>query len=403
MRREKPFPLKGYTVLIDFLKNAWTNGWLDEYSNDHFLIRAIENRLGTFVGKELLINNDINQFGLIKKNGDIKIDDFSLNFCINFSGRMQLLANRFGEENIKNFITNQMSAGKQHYKENAFFEALSEVSILSFYSGRYEWSHAIYEPSLITGVNNRNPEARYIGSINCRADCKNLEKTVTISIEVKSPEFPHNYHENEKIVIPTVLLTDSGRKEVKSFCKEHNIVYMDPRVLKLRDFINSAASKFTIPKTDEFNLLYINWSYRDFPSNSFLEAWSLLTNELNGILTHPEFAESIGIIPDALQKITAVIVYTESLEGLMFSNFTHVWQRNGAGTKFRMWVIDEKLRNAEWRNETNILFYITGMNPSEALTQMVMIDGKSKTTVEMIETDILSFELARLIKKNAKR
>ncbi len=406
MRREKPFPIKEYSILTGFLKKAWINGWLDDYSDDHFLIKAIENRLTNFVGMELLIKNDNNQYGFIKNNGDVNINGFSQTFCINFSGRMQLLANSFGEENIKNFVTGQMSAGKSHYKENAFFEALSEVSILSFYSARYDWSHTIYEPSLINGASNKNPEARYIGSINCKVDRGNgreSKRKVIINIEVKSPEFPQDYHKNEKIVIPTILLTDTGREEVKKFCIERNIVYMDPRVLKLRDFINSAASKFTVPMNDEFNLLYINWSYRDFPSNSFLEAWSLLTNEINGALIHPEYAESIGILPDALQKITAIIVYTESLEGLMFSNFTHVWQCNGAGPKFRMWVIDDKLRNAEWTDKSNVLFRITGMNPSQGLTQMAMIDGKSKTAEAKVETEILSFELTRLIKKNAKR
>lgn len=81
-----------------------------------------------------------------------------------------------------------------------------------------------------------------------------LEKTVTINIEVKSPEFPYDRHENERIVIPTVLLTDSGREKVKEFCKDKGIKYLDPRVKKLKDFINSAADKFRIPRECEFIL-----------------------------------------------------------------------------------------------------------------------------------------------------
>lgn len=403
MRREKIFPLEEFIELCGFLHKAWTNGWLDEYSDDHFLIKAIENRLITFVGKEQLIENDINQQGIINSDGSINTTAFSLNFCINFSRHMQFLAQIFGEESIKSFITSQMSAGKQHYKEDTFFEALSEVSILSFYAARCKWKQVIYEPPVIVGDNKKNPEARFIGSLYCRVNGKNqleTEKTVTINIEVKSPEFPHNINEKEKIAIPTILLTDDGRKEIKKFCKERGLLYMDPRVLKLRDFINSAASKFTIPQDDEFNLLYINWSYRDFPSNSFLEAGALLTNEINGVLTHPEFAADIGIVPEAFEKITAVIVYTESLEGLMFSDFRHVWQRNGAGPRFHMWVIDEKLRNAEWMDESNILFYITGMNPSKELTQMVMLDCKTERNVE---TTMLGVDLMKLIQKNAKR
>ena len=74
----------------------------------------------------------------------------------------------------------------------------------------------------------------------------------------------------------------------------------------LVEFINSATKKFNYPKKNEYNLLYINWSYSDFPSNSFLEAWSLLTNKYNGLLTHPEIGTTLPIKepvnPDAYKK-----------------------------------------------------------------------------------------------------
>lgn len=412
MRSETPFPIIGEEKieLCSFLYNAWTSGWLDEYSDEHFLIKAIENRLTTFVGKEQLIENNISYQAITKDGTYIDstgaIFDFNFSFCINFSKHMQFLANKFGMENIKSFLTNQMSAGKKKYKEDAFFEALSEVSILSFYASRFDWTQTIYEPPVVAGINSKNPEARFIGDIYCRINEKDKtdsKRTVTINIEVKSPEFPHDNHANEKIVIPTILLTDYGRKTVKRFCEENSVTYMDPRVLKLRDFINSAASKFGFPKDGEFNLLYINWSYRDFPSNSFLEPWSLLTNEINGILTHPEMGKSIGIVEEAYSKISAIVVYTESLEGLMFSDFSYVWQRSGAGPKFRMWVLDRKLRKMEWEDESNVLFYITGMNPSEQLTQRLMLDYKSKTLEEMTEGARFSIELAKLINKNVQK
>ena len=147
------------------------------------------------------------------------------------------------------------------------------------------------------------------------------KKDVVINIEVKCPKFPSIEQREGKIAIPTVLLSDEGRKQVPVFCEERGITYISPRVMKLKDFLNSAASKFSIPQEDEYNLLYVNWSYCDFPSNSFLEAWSLLTNSINGILTHPEAAHSLGVSSDVFEKITAVIVYTEALEGLMFLDF----------------------------------------------------------------------------------
>lgn len=34
--------------LAGALKKAWTAGWLDEFSDDHFLIKAIEERLSEY-------------------------------------------------------------------------------------------------------------------------------------------------------------------------------------------------------------------------------------------------------------------------------------------------------------------------------------------------------------------
>lgn len=135
MRSNTKFPIEDDMGLCDFLRNAWRDGWLDEYSADHFLIKAIENRLTTFVGKEQLIENNINLQGIINEDGSINTNAFNLDFCTNFSLRMQALTEIFGNKNIKGFITNQMSAGKKHYNEDTFFEALSEVSILSLVEG----------------------------------------------------------------------------------------------------------------------------------------------------------------------------------------------------------------------------------------------------------------------------
>lgn len=403
MRQDSNFPLKE-NILLDFLCSAWKNGWLDDYSDDHFLIKAIENRLGDFVGKTQLIGNEINQQGIVNPDGSINTTAFSYNFCVNFSTHMQALAQTFGIENIKKFMTHQMSAGKQNYNEDSFFQALSEVSILCFYA-RHDWTQALYEPPVIKGISSKNPEARFIKEIrveNFETAQSPTKRIVKINVEVKTPGFSHDNHIGDKIAIPTVLLTDDGRKLVKKFCVDHGLLYMDPRVLKIRDFIISAADKFTTPGPDEFNLLYINWSYRDFPSNSFLEAWALLTNELNGILTHSEAAESIGITKDHFDKITAIIVYTESLEGLMFSDFRYVWQRYGVGPRFRMWVINDELRNAEQNNESDILFHITHMNPDNPLTQMAMMDYKIKTESERCMAHKVGEDLVQLIRQNAK-
>lgn len=50
LRSETPFPSEFDNLICSFLKRIWQEGWLDEYSNDHFLIMALEGRLNEFTG-----------------------------------------------------------------------------------------------------------------------------------------------------------------------------------------------------------------------------------------------------------------------------------------------------------------------------------------------------------------
>lgn len=397
MRHELKFPEHNDYDACCYLVEAWKRGWLDEYSDDHFLIKAIENRLTTFSGYTQMLNNEPNLCGLIKERGIIDNSTFNTNFCMNLSMRLASLDRLFGYEHIEKFIKDQLSAGKQKYNEDTFFEALSEISVLTFFARRSEWKQALYEPPVENARSLKNPEAKFIGELSF----DDVTSSIAINVEVKCPKFPSIENKENRIAIPTILLSAEGRKLIPEFCSDNEITYISPRVMKLKDFLNSAAAKFSVPQKNEYNLLYINWSFCDFPSNSFLEAWSLLTNSINGVLTHPNIAQSIGISPDISKKITAVIVYTEALEGLMFSDFRYVWQKNGQGQRFRMWILDQKLRNAEVTRESDILFHITGMKPSDELTQMVMLDYKSKTDRDKVEGAIKSITLAKLIEKYA--
>lgn len=382
-RSEVPYPNTDDINIkfCSFFISSWEKGWFDSYSEDHFLIRAIENRLEEFIGEKQLIENNINQYNIVK-NGSIDYSKFAYNFCINLSTKIDALKKYFGEEQIKNFVINQLSAGKEHYNEDCFFEALSEISILSFLS-RHDWTHYFYEP-ILNQSNNKNPEARF--------EFNSDDYELKVNVEVKAPAFPHINHDTEKIIIPTILLSKEGRYKVKEYCNSNGLVYLDPRILKLRDFLNSATDKFLVPDENEYNLLYINWSYRDFPSNSYLEAWSLLTNPINGILTNPVYADNVGVKKAFFDKISAVIVYTESLEGLMFQSFQHVWQSNISGPRFRMWInnhiYNDQINNA-FRSD---LFDITGMNQSQGLEQYYMCDLKGE------KHDLL--EILKIIKEN---
>lgn len=380
MRKDTPFPME-CGPLTDFLKKAWVNGWMDEFSNEHFLIRAIENRLSDFVGKSQLTLNNLAMCCPIGADGKYDLAAFSQNFCINLSTKMAGMAAAFGEDNVKRFFTDQLSAGKQnHYNEDTFLQALSEISILCFWLGRCQWDQTVYEPPVKTGVNKKNPEASFVYHINQTES--GTPKTIKINIEVKSPAFPHTNHDGEKTLIPSLLLTEQGRNLVQKLCQDNGVTYLPPRVGKIVDFINSAASKFEVPEENELNLLYINWSYRDYPSNSFLEAASLLSNPYNGLLHYPDIAQQMKVVPDAFQKISAIIVYTESLEGVMFTDYRHVWQRNGAGTRFRIYTLDQNISQNVFEDTRQFVFQMTGMNPCQNERHVALIDFKASTAEE---------------------
>ena len=202
MRHDIPFPIHNDYEICHYFKNIWECGWLDEYSDEHFLIKAIENRLTTFVGYTQMLNNEPNLHGVIKAKGIIDNDTFNSNFCMNLSGRLACLESLFGSDHMERFIKDQLSAGKQNYNEYTFFEAVSEVSVLYFYTFRSRWKQALYEPPIGKLKLSKNPEARFIGELSLNGDAQKI----TINIEVKCPKFPSIENQECKIAIPTVLM-----------------------------------------------------------------------------------------------------------------------------------------------------------------------------------------------------
>ena len=401
-RSEVAFPTSCNDI-IGYIKKAWNSGWLDDYSNEHFLIKSINNQLTQIEWEsQLLFNNSNTIYTPIKLDGKIDYSMFSQNFIINLSSKLMGMSTVFGERKIKEFIKNQLAAGKSSYDRDSFFQALSEIEILSFYCSRGEWTKALYEPPI--GVNGSNPEARFIISDS------HTKTNATVNIEVKTPKFPIISKSKERKTIPSILLTNLGRRKIQELCKNNKSTCVMPRVTKLVQFINSAAEKFEKPHANEYNLLYINWSYSDFPSNGFLEAWSLLTNEKNGILTHPEIGKKLPfdkpICSEAYEKITAVIVYTSSLEQLMFSDFRYSWQTSpDVGPRFRMFILNQELREKELSGESNILFKLTGMKPSilEPNKWQILSDynWSDETTIESKEMDLkFSMDALKILDKN---
>ena len=346
-RSEFDFPIKDDSILLSFLNSMWKDGWLDDFSNEHFLIRAIENRLTDFLGKQQACLDNTAVYPVINT------DNFVPTFLVNFSAKMNGLCNAFGKNQIEKFVTNQLSAGKENYNEEQFFRALSEISVISYFCIVTVWKEKIYEPQ-ING--KKNPEVRLVSQDN-----------VIIDIEVKTPGF-NQTNLNERKLMPTVLLTQEGREAIEKHCKDRNIKCLMPRVGKLKDFINSAAEKFEIPKdNNHLNLLFINWSYSEFTPDAYLEAYYLLVNPINGIIRNKDIGMKIGISEEAYDKISAIIVYSDSLNGLAYLDLRHIWIKQ----KFRMIAINQ---NINYRK-------LTGMNADPDPDQIVCVLGDEYTEI----------------------
>ena len=321
------------TNQLPLLTLANNEGWLDGFSDDNFLIKCLNNKLDYFDEHSNLIGNSP------YFNSNIQ----SCNtFLFNFSRMLGILISKFGKDDVKKFFKHSLIAGGKNYSDEQFFRAYSEIVVIEFLLKYNQVEKCIYEPKL--GVNGSNPEARLI-----------CEDGVIVDIEVKTPGFKKE--ESTNTIIPAFILDDDIEHEFKEIAEKHNLNYVRPRVLKLKDFINSAGKKFEKPKSSKhINLLYINWTYSDIKFSGFKEPYGLLYNNLNGILKNKDFALRLGIEEEALEKITAIIIYQDSFDSLLFGDFRDVWN----GYKFRLLpnqLIDSTLIDKE------LLFKITGMNP----------------------------------------
>lgn len=352
MRHDTPFP-RTNNPLLSYLKDAWENGLLDKYPDDHIIIQSIEDRLDNLDYLSQLINHNANApYTPLKSDGEIDYHLFAENFIINLSVKLGALKGKFPDKKFDSFISEQLSASTKSgvFSVDSFLQALSEIEVLCFLAGA-DWDEYIYENPI--GSNGANPEATFV---------KNIDgKDVRVNVEVKTPEFKKIIDTPHKI-LPAYLLSKEGRQKYQEMCSKMKLEFIPPRVTKLSEFLESATKKFNDYGENEINLLFINWTYSDIKVGGFLEAWSLLANDLNGLLNHPEIAKALPfstkITDDTFKKVSAVIVYTSSLDEMMFTDFSHVFiPQPYVEHHFRMYINDTN------PNSINLIKMITQMNP----------------------------------------
>ncbi len=330
--------MKNSIVSFGVLYRLWNDGAFDEYSDDHFLIHAINDDVEYF--KNFFILHYI-QITVVSVQYS-SIDSFPCNFVVNLENRLRALVSAFGYDHIRRFVIDQLSAGKGQYDEKQFFEALSEIHLLSYfcqYGGmsavagdpmEYDTNGRIkvvldpvkivsseYEPKL---NGETNPEARF-----------RFEDGTIFDIEVKTPRFSDDVELKKPCLMPGVLLDSDGRKKLKDFCKAKGIQAMLPNVSKMKDFLCSAAKKFQDPENEKhINLLCVNWTEAKIDKDGITEPLIILSNLTNGLLSDTDIAKKCQISQAAINRVSAVLLYKMELGVLLFSDFRYVFANGKA-------------------------------------------------------------------------
>lgn len=188
MRHDIPFPIHNDYEICHYLKNIWECGWLDEYSDEHFLIKAIENRLTTFVGYTQMLNNEPNLHGVIKASSRfIDNDTFNSNFCMNLSGRLACLG----------ILIWKLTT----WKDSSKISCRQENKIITKIHFLKQCPKYLFYIFIRSGAGGNKPcmnlllanqscqkirKPRFIYELSLNGDAQKI----TINIEVKCPKFP---------------------------------------------------------------------------------------------------------------------------------------------------------------------------------------------------------------------
>lgn len=80
-RSESEFPYEDDPIIFKFIKDMWKEGWLDDFCDENFLIRAVENRLSDFWGKQQAYRDNTLLYPIIDER------NFVPTFLSNFYGK----------------------------------------------------------------------------------------------------------------------------------------------------------------------------------------------------------------------------------------------------------------------------------------------------------------------------
>ena len=281
--------------------------FFEKFPENHLLVKASKGEADIPDN----IRNAVIQYCMPKGNKRVEIDALSFWTC--FCARIKNMIDYFGEEEMEEFFSSQLSAGKENYDENTLLQALSEVECISYaLCILQDCKTAIYEPKT---NGNKNPEARIV-SKDKNAHC--------YDIEVKTPKFDtrKDYIKNkEKFFRVNIPIAKTDLVVLREYVEKRGYKFILPSLLKIKDYINSAGEKFIYPATPEqCNILFVNWTFDDIYESNLMQPIACLCNEKTGLLKTNKFHESLKINSNALKKISAIVIYKDTVDSFVGLN-----------------------------------------------------------------------------------
>jgi hypothetical protein len=353
-RSSLPFPLSKYKFcekLCTVLEYLWSKGCFDEYSDNHFLIQSINNNFPDYRTK-----SQIESFSSPAYSGNLT----AINFCINLNTQLRRFLELCGNDDLERFVRDQLSAGKDKYNEDTFFQALHEIHVLRYFTC-YGTPDVTYEPKIGGVSGKKNPEYRIKNTFAIPGETieEPLYDTENYILDIEVKTIVGKSSVNNPFIAPIIPIQPNKQSSLVSYCHERGFNFELPDVIHLKEFLNSAADKFVNTNNkNHFNLLFLNWTHREIPFFNFIEPLSLLDNHINGLLRYQNLGEKFGISSDTFSKIDAIFIHSYPKQALIFSDLRWCFQ-----TKQCAVLLNPKLTEEQKNKLTNILSMSPTANP----------------------------------------
>ena len=137
-------PIELCGLINDYLYRAWEKGWFSSYSEDHFLLKALDGVPDLFTGY-------VNMLAIASGPLEHNLSSVRSSFYQALSNSLNIFENAFSEKDAKEFVVNKLSGGKANYDENQFMQALSELTVIRWfclYTKGKEKNSVFCEPKL---------------------------------------------------------------------------------------------------------------------------------------------------------------------------------------------------------------------------------------------------------------